>query len=388
MKSDVAFLHPSPRKEGYLIHRGLLSKRKMWCVADGAVLDVYKKRGDAVPKFRLDSAQIKTSRDRKTFKLNDLSFIADSVDEFEDWRVCLDAQKPHRFEKFYEKMEKIGKGSFSEVYLARSKDSGHLAALKSLDLKKRKSKRFLSYFLREIQFLETVNSAHVVNVLDIFTSSESIEIVMEHMDQGDLKTYIHEQKPQEHQVQWIMYQILSGLSDLHAAGLAHRDISLNNILLKKNHNDPTRPIVKIADLGLALDVVNGSKTDRNMAIGNLFNTAPEIFQKKGYSGSVDIWAAGMVCYELLAGYHPFRRSDMEQIAYDVGEAGNVPFPPVVWSKINPLAVSFTRTLLEADGNKRVTAVEAIKHPFLRSSLHKSGYKTAVQRSTTAPVLRT
>mmetsp|Transcript_13008 Transcript_13008/g.40047 ORF Transcript_13008/g.40047 Transcript_13008/m.40047 type:complete len:389 (-) Transcript_13008:123-1289(-) len=387
MTNGTAFLHPSPRKEGTLVHRGLLGKRRMWCVADGAVLDVYKKKGDALPKYRLDSAEVRIGKDRKTLKVNDLSFVTDSADDFEAWRVCLDAQKPHRFERFYVKMEKIGKGSFSEVYLARSKEFGHLAALKSLDLKRKKSKRYLSYLLREVQFLGTINSAHVVNVLDIFTSRESIQIVMEYMDRGNLKTYLHERKLQEHQIQWIMYQILSGLKDLHAAGVVHRDISLNNVLLKHNEADSSRPTVKIADLGLALDIVNGSRADRKLAVGNLYNTAPEIFQKKGYSSSVDVWAAGMVCYELLAGYHPFRRSDMEQIAYDVGEVGKVPFPPIVWSKISPLAMSFTRTLLEADGSKRITAAEAMKHPFLLNARQRAGHKLPVRRSTTAPVLR-
>lgn len=235
--------------------------------------------------------------------------------------------------------------------------------MKTIELRKRKSKRYLPYFLREIEYLQRLDSPNLVKVEDIFSSTTHIDIVMEYMDLGTMKSYISRKRLTQAEVAWSMYQIILGVRDLHLAGLIHCDLSLNNILLKSGAGDGY-PITKVADLGLAEEINRNKKEEKGRKMGNSLNAAPELLRQQEYDHMTDLWSCGMLCYEMLTGQHPFRHIDAGQLAFELGVVGKVPFPTSLWSKFSEDAKDFTTKLLTTDPSTRMTTTEALEHPFL------------------------
>jgi serine/threonine-protein kinase ULK/ATG1 len=144
-----------------------------------------------------------------------------------------------------------------------------------------------------------------VELVDTFDTTHSCYLVFEYCEQGDLEKYLkeyyyREQVPEE-TAQAIIYSIADAVALIHEKGIAHRDIKLANILLKKDFQ------IKLADFGFAKESQNNMFMQTYC--GTPITMAPEIIQNKPYDKKVDIWSLGVITYQLVYGKLPFPISD-------------------------------------------------------------------------------
>lgn len=95
LASESPFVHSGPRMEGYLLQKTVFGKKRVWCVADGIVVDVYRNRLDSRPKVRLETLDVWFGSDMRTLRVKDVVLFAETEEEFESWACCLTELKPH-----------------------------------------------------------------------------------------------------------------------------------------------------------------------------------------------------------------------------------------------------------------------------------------------------
>jgi calcium-dependent protein kinase len=213
---------------------------------------------------------------------------------------------------------------------------------------------------KEVEILKTVDHPNLPRIYEFFEDDANFYIVLELCTGGDLFDKIVEQKTfNETQAAEIMYQILSGLTYLHAKKIIHRDIKPENILLTKKDAFE----LKIIDFDSATFFSSGY----NRGIyGTPLYMAPEIIKGK-HTEICDIWSCGMIMYILFVGHPPYDGTDDE--IFEI-----LKHPKINIEKdcenISNDAKDLLYKLLEPDPNKRITAKDACMHPWLKSKLHK------------------
>ncbi|XP_037420924.1 probable serine/threonine-protein kinase At1g54610 [Triticum dicoccoides] len=223
---------------------------------------------------------------------------------------AIDGWTPRRADSF-EKIDKIGQGTYSNVYKARDTVSGKIVALKKVrfDNLEPESVRFMA---REILILRRLDHPSVIKIDGLVTSrmSCSLYLVFEYMEH-DLAGLVASPdiKFTEPQVKCYMNQLLSGLEHCHDRGVLHRDIKGSNLLLDNNG------MLKIADFGLASFFDPSHKQPMTSRVVTLWYRPPELLLgATDYGVGVDLWSAGCILAELLAG-RPIMpgRTEVEQL---------------------------------------------------------------------------
>jgi tRNA A-37 threonylcarbamoyl transferase component Bud32 len=204
---------------------------------------------------------------------------------------------PRRADTF-ERLDKIGQGTYSNVYKARDLQSGKIVALKRVRFVNMdpESVRFMA---REIHILRRLDHPNVIKLEGIVTSrlSHSLYLVFEYMEH-DLAglAALSGQRFTEPQVKCFMRQILEGLRHCHARGVLHRDIKGSNLLIGDNG------VLRIADFGLATFFDPGKTQPMTSRVVTLWYRPPELLLgATEYGVAVDLWSTGCILAELLAG---------------------------------------------------------------------------------------
>lgn len=205
--------------------------------------------------------------------------------------------------KDYRIINKIGTGGFSEVYkVEKLNDPTHrMAALKYLvaDNKSNASSRFA----QEIQICKSINSQYVVKYYDSYISKHEQYLVMEYIQGRSISDFIKiNGKLTTKNAVLFASQIARGINELHNAGIIHRDLKSTNILIDEYQN------IKIIDLGIALGEDSERFTREKSVIGTVQYMAPEltdITNKNRVTKSADIYALGVLLFEMLTGTFPF-----------------------------------------------------------------------------------
>ena len=153
---------------------------------------------------------------------------------------------PQTLQEFYKFVKLIGKGAFGKVTLGIHKLSGKQVAIKTFDKSAMKNEQSRQKVFREVFILKKIRHAYVIRLLEIFETNKYLLIVMEYVENGDLLQYVKKHKRlDEFEAKQIFRQITYGLGHIHAMGILHRDIKLDNILLGSENN------VKICDFGVS-----------------------------------------------------------------------------------------------------------------------------------------
>ncbi|KAK9390440.1 kinase-like domain-containing protein [Lipomyces mesembrius] len=305
-------------------------------------------------------------------------------------------------------LEKMGDGAFSNVYKAKSKDTGELAAIKVVrkyditsaeshrhhlgeEAKKQQKTVDRSSILKEVSILRQINHPNVVPLIDFFESESHYYIIMELLPGGELfhqivrLTYFSEDLSRH-----VIVQVAQALKYLHEElGIVHRDIKPENILFYPIPFIPSKEIklrpgdedkadegqfipgvgaggigkIKIADFGLS-KVVWDSQT--MTPCGTVGYTAPEIVKDERYSKSVDMWALGCVLYTLLCGFPPFYDESIQSLTEKVAR-GQYTFLSPWWDPISKCAKDLVSHLLTVDPERRYTIEEFLNHPWVTQS---------------------
>ncbi|KAL1538742.1 Cyclin-dependent kinase C-2 C [Salvia divinorum] len=211
----------------------------------------------------------------------------------------------------YERLDKIGQGTYSNVYRARDLKTNKIVAVKKVrfDNFQAESVRFMS---REIMILRMLDHPNVMKLEGIITSrlSCTIYLVFEYMEH-DLAGLLScpEITFTESQIKCYMRQLLSGLDHCHSRGIMHRDIKSSNILVNN------QGVLKIADFGLAYFTRPKNREPLTSRVVTLWYRPPELLLgSTNYGGEVDLWSAGCVFAELFMGRPILKgRTEVEQL---------------------------------------------------------------------------
>ncbi|KAJ4892909.1 Protein kinase superfamily protein [Raphanus sativus] len=303
--------------------------------------------------------------------------------------VCgeaLNGWLPRKADSF-EKIEKIGSGTYSNVYKARDSLTGAIVALKKVRCDTREQEN-LKFMAREILILRRLNHPNVIKLEGLVTSrmSTSLYLVFRYMhhDLAGLAA-----SPDiiftEQQVKCYMKQILSGLEHCHSQGVLHRDIKGSNLLIDDDG------VLRIGDFGLATFFEAGQREKMTTRVVTLWYRAPELlYGAVEYGVGIDLWSAGCILAELLSG-RPIMpgRNEVDQLhrihrlcgtpseeywrkirlPSNLKHANNMPKPQVKrkvreeYKAFSPEALSLVDRLLALDPLDRLTATDALMSDF-------------------------
>ncbi|ESO82954.1 hypothetical protein LOTGIDRAFT_204877 [Lottia gigantea] len=194
----------------------------------------------------------------------------------------------------FQKIEKIGEGTYGVVYKARDKISGHMVALKKIRLDS-ESEGVPSTAIREISLLKELEHPNVVRLLDVIHSEMKLYLVFEYLNL-DLKKYMDMAPPSglaSELIKSYMFQLLQGIAFCHAHRVLHRDLKPQNLLIDTQGN------IKLADFGLARAFGVPVRTYTHEVV-TLWYRAPEILLgSRFYSTPVDVWSLGCIFAEMI-----------------------------------------------------------------------------------------
>jgi len=249
-------------------------------------------------------------------------------------------------DKYRIETSQLGKGSFSEVFMGSNILTGQIVAIKRVSLIQ---KQILDKLVIEIEIMQKMDHPNIVKYYDVVKKSDYWYIVMEYCDAGTLADVVeyndeHDKKhisfDREENTLYYMEQLKDALQYIRSSGYIHRDIKPMNVLLTKIKNDSSRCetldllfgsgsdfsekkirdwdasnkfIVKVADFGLSRHY-DGNKNDMiNTICGSPLYMAPELLITMEYNSSVDLWAYGVVLYEMLFGKYPLVAATIPQM---------------------------------------------------------------------------
>jgi tetratricopeptide (TPR) repeat protein len=211
----------------------------------------------------------------------------------------------------YDILARVGGGGMGVVYRAKDAKLGRTVALKFLPQQWSHDDTAKQRFVREAQAASATNHPNICTIHDIETADDGqLFIVMAYYEGQTLKQRLEQGPLSVDEALEIATQIADGLAKAHAQGVVHRDIKPGNVML-------TEDGVRILDFGLATFADALKLTIEHSTLGTVAYMSPEQVQGRAADARSDVWAAGVVLYEMLAGHAPFQGSHAEAISYAI-----------------------------------------------------------------------
>ena len=322
-----------------------------------------KKPGGGIKELAVTQSS-PTNKKRSTLKeLSRLAKISKDI-KIKNLITLIDS-KP---EDNYKIINKLGKGSFGSVYKVKHKATREIRAMKIIkntsigDNDGAANQKFL----KEIQVLRELEHPNIIKIFEYYIDNRYHYIITELLTGGELyEAILKFQKFNEKKAAYIMKQILSALNYLHSKGIVHRDIKPENILVQNDNNKKSKNYldeihIKLIDFGAS----NFFKENQilTLKVGSPYYIAPEVLNKS-YNEKCDIWSAGVVLYVMLTGNFPFVGKTSQKLFENI-KTGKYKNTGKEWEAISPQAKDLIAKMLELNTNKRISASECLKSPFI------------------------
>lgn len=288
----------------------------------------------------------------------------------------------------YQKLEKVGEGTYGVVYKAKDLTTGGVVALKKIRLEA-EDEGVPSTAIREISLLKELDDDHIVKLLNIVHADTKLYLVFEFLD-VDLKRYMDVVTKQHESlspaiVKKFTKELLGGLHYCHAHRILHRDLKPQNLLIDAHGN------LKLADFGLARAFGIPLRTYTHEVV-TLWYRAPEVLLgSRHYSTAIDMWSVGCIVAEMIMSGMPLFPGDSEidqifKIFKTMGTPNETVWPGVSqlpdykttfpqWSgtdlgetvrDVEPFGLELVESCLVYDTAKRISAKRAIIHPWFNA----------------------
>ncbi|BFZ07231.1 hypothetical protein BsWGS_10272 [Bradybaena similaris] len=252
----------------------------------------------------------------------------------------------------------LGSGQFGIVYGGRHRETNREVAIKVIDKMRFPTKQEAQLKI-EVEILKNLHHGGVVNLEQMFETTERIFVVMEKLKGDMLEMILSSPKGRlsERVTKFLISQILVALKHLHSKSIVHCDLKPENVLLS---SETAFPQVKLCDFGFARII--GEKSFRRSVVGTPAYLAPEVLKRKGYNRSLDMWSVGVVVYVSLSGTFPFNED--EEISDQIQNASFM-YPPTPWKEVSQEAIDLISNLLQVKMRKRFTVDKSLNHVFLQ-----------------------
>ncbi|VFR02500.1 unnamed protein product [Cuscuta campestris] len=266
------------------------------------------------------------------------------------------------FDERYSLGKLLGHGQFGYTYVATDKSSGDRVAVKRIDKNKMLLPVAVEDVRREVRILKALaGHENVVQFHNAFEDENHVYIVMELCEGGELLDRILAKKDSrytEKDAAIVVRQMLKVAAECHLHGLVHRDMKPENFLFKSPKADSP---LKATDFGLS-DFIRPGKKFKDI-VGSAYYVAPEVLKRRSGPES-DVWSIGVITYILLCGRRPFWDKTEDGIFKEV--LRNKPdFRRKPWPSISNSGKDFVKKLLVKDPRIRLTAAQALSHPWVR-----------------------
>ena len=287
--------------------------------------------------------------------------------------------------KIYMILKKIGTGSFGKVFKSKIKDKEEYVAIKIIDKEKIKENLREQYFTedimneynniekclnREVDYMKkcSINNINSIKVYNIYNNEEEFVIVMELCDENLMHLLIRKQKFSLSEIYNILMQLNNTFKIMSDNKIAHRDLKLQNILIKYNNKEKTDYTVKITDFGISKVYENNNNFET--FTGTLEYIAPEILNGKKYNYKCDLWSLGIIIYMLYFKENPFRGYSQKSIISKLETMGK----NFLKKSGNSIFDDLINGLLEKEPKKRFSWKEYLNHLFFKKKPREFIYK--------------
>ncbi|KAM8763177.1 serine/threonine-protein kinase 33 isoform 2-T2 [Acanthopagrus schlegelii] len=262
--------------------------------------------------------------------------------------------------------KKLGQGSFGVVYEATHIATQTKWAIKEVCRPAAGSSK-VKMLGQEINILRQVNHAHIIHLQEVYDTPKMTYLVTELCVGGELKQLLQQKKFfTEDETRHIISSLADAVVYLHKRDIVHRDLKLENILVKNSldEDDNGKINIKVTDFGLS--VQTGGVRIGNMmteACGTLIYMAPEMMSGGGYSQWCDVWSIGVVMYMLLCGESPFVSKTKENLLEEIMNK-EVKFTQSIWATISDAAKNVLTCLLKVDPAYRMSPNQLLENPWI------------------------
>jgi len=278
-----------------------------------------------------------------------------------EFPIFPEGMKGITFREIYQLNARLKSGSFATVCRGTHRQSGKKVAIKCV-LRKDLPPNDDAAIYDEVSIMSSMSHPHVVPLIDFFEEKDCYFLVMELMSGGDLFDRIGKKKSySEEDARDLSVKMLKAMAYCHAHKVAHCDMKPKNLLLTSEDN---HSYIKVADFGFAAHCHTEKCLTKQC--GTPFFVSPEILMRQPYDQQTDMWSVGCIIFLLLSGNLPFMGRSQKELFKKI-VSGKFEFKEEGWEGISDDAKDLVQKLLVLDPDERITASQALRHRWMKTS---------------------